>query len=56
MLDSPVKIGYIKSATGGGGSGLRFGIASSADPGSVLQGRVIFFADYPPQFIICPRK
>jgi hypothetical protein len=36
-------MGYIINATGGGGSGLRFEIASSAEPGSVLQGRVIFF-------------
>jgi hypothetical protein len=54
MIDNPAKIAYIESATGGGGSGLRPGIASSADPGSVLQGRVIFFADYSPQFIIRP--
>ena len=59
LIDNTAKIAYIKNATGGGGSGLRPGIASSADPGSVLQGRVIFYlnifsADNSPQFIISP--
>jgi hypothetical protein len=35
LLDNPAKITYIISATGGGGNGLRSGIASSAEPGSV---------------------
>jgi hypothetical protein len=33
--DKFAEITYIISATGGGGSGLRFGIASAAEPGSV---------------------
>jgi len=61
-IDNPAKMTYIINATGGGGNGLRPGIASSAEPDSVYQGRVIFLsprcftADYPPQFIKRPRK
>ena len=34
-IDNPAEMAYIINATGGGGNGLRPGIASSADPGSV---------------------
>jgi len=33
-LYNQVNIAYSKNATGGGGNGLRLGIASAADPGS----------------------
>jgi len=55
VLDKTVIREYIINATGGGGSGLRFEIASSADPGFAFAGPGDLFYGVV-LFLIIPRN